>query len=38
MKEQSEDIFNKLADHIAPAVSGLKHVKRGILLQMLGGV
>lgn len=38
MKEQNDDIFNLLADHIAPAVSGLKHVKRGILLQMLGGV
>ncbi len=38
MKEQHDDIFNLLADHIAPAVSGLRHVKKGILLQMLGGV
>ena len=38
IKEQSHDIFAELSEHIAPAVAGLKHVKQGILLQMLGGV
>ena len=31
-------MFRKMSECIAPAVNGLNHIKRGIFLQMLGGV
>ncbi|KDE08602.1 minichromosome maintenance protein 6 [Microbotryum lychnidis-dioicae p1A1 Lamole] len=35
---QTKDIYNKLVESIAPTVFGHKIVKKGVLLQLMGGV
>ena len=37
MKDQ-EDLYTKLAKSVAPGVHGHNDVKKGILLQLFGGI
>jgi len=36
--KQSDDLYTKLAQSIAPSIMGHLDVKKGILLQLFGGI
>ena len=38
MMRNSEHLYNKMVDSMCPSISGHHEVKRGILLQLFGGV